>query len=45
MEKDKKTFPLVVEIPVPWSKRPAVMKTSFWLAVVLAVLVMLFLAY
>ncbi len=44
MASDKKSFPLVVEIPVPWSNRPAVMKASFWLTVVLAVLIMIFVA-
>lgn len=36
--------PLVIEIPVPWSDRPMVVKASFWLAVVLAILTMAFAA-
>jgi hypothetical protein len=44
MENDRKPAPFEAEIPVPWSDRPVVVKTSFWLAVVLAILIMAFAA-
>lgn len=34
----------MIEIPVPWSDQPMVVKTSFWLAVVLAILITVFAA-
>jgi hypothetical protein len=42
MENERKPAPFEAEIPVPWSDRPVVVKTSFWLAVVLAILIMVF---
>lgn len=41
MHEEKKPAPLELEIPVGWAVRPIIIRVSFWLAVVFAVLLSL----